>query len=309
MQEIVNSVGMSLVLVPAGKFLMGSPDSDSDRYPNESPQHLVKITQPFYLGKFAVTRGQFQKFVEATGHQTEADKDGKGGGRYDADKRTVSCPVAGWNWLNTGFEQTDEHPVVNVSWNDARAFCAWLSQKEGKHYRLPTEAEWEYSCRAGSTTRFYSGDSEDSLCRVANIADQSLKRQWDYGSLQNKAFQKLLSDWFDRVSWDDGYPFTAPVGMFESNAFGLFDMHGNVWQWCEDRYDKDYYQNSPARNPRGPGTGSFHVLRGGSFSDPPRFCRAAFRIRSGPASRNFGIGFRVVRMRHRGDILSSVQQQ
>jgi formylglycine-generating enzyme required for sulfatase activity len=297
-KALVNSIGMPLVLVPAGKFRMGSPDTDPDRYDDEEPQHEVQITQPFYLGKFAVTRGQFRKFVQATGHRTEAERDGKGAGGYDADKRGFYYPVVGRNWLNTGFEQTDEHPVVNVSWNDAQAFCAWLSQKEGKQYRLPREAEWEHSCRAGTTTRFHSGDEEHSLRRVANIADRSLKAKWNYANLQDEAMHKLITDWFGRVSWDDGYPFTAPVGQFEANAFGLYDMHGNVWQWCEDRYDANYYQNSPLKDPEGPGpdAGSFRVIRGGTFRFLPRDCRAAHRGRVEPTASYFHLGWRVVRV-------------
>jgi formylglycine-generating enzyme required for sulfatase activity len=296
-KDVVNSIGMPLVLIPDGRFQMGSPNTHPDRYTEEEPQHEVQITQSFYLGKYAVTRGQFRKFIDATGHPTEADKDGKGGGGYDADKKQFYYPVVGRNWLNTGFDQTDEHPVVNVSWNDAQAFCEWLSHKEGKKYRLPTEAEWEYSCRAHSTTRFYSGDDEDSLRRVANIADKSLKLKWDYTNLKNKTYEKLITDWFDRVSWDDGYPFTAPVGKFQPNAFGLYDMHGNVWQWCQDSYERDYYKNSPNRDPQGPVAGSFRVIRGGSFDDPARDCRAARRYRYDPADRYYDIGFRVVRVR------------
>jgi formylglycine-generating enzyme required for sulfatase activity len=292
-KEIVaKSIGMALVLIPAGKFKMGSPDSDKDAFDWEKPQHDVEITQPFYLGKYGVTRGQFRQFVEANkGYQTEAERDGEGGWGFNKETKQFEGRKPQYTWRNPGFDQTDEHPVVNVSWNDARAFCDWLSQKEGRKYRLPTEAEWEYSCRAKTTTRFYSGDDEESLRRVANIADKSLKRAWDYPKVQ------AWTDWFDRVSWDDDYPFTAPVGKFAQNGFGLYDMHGNVWQWCEDWYDKDYYKNSPARDPQGPDAGSFRVIRGGSFGGMPRDCRAADRSRYEPADRSYHLGFRVVRVR------------
>ena len=132
-----------------------------------------------------------------------------------------------YSWRNTGFEQTDEHPVVNVSWNDAVAFCKWLSKKEGKTYRLPTEAEWEYACRAGTTTRYYSGDDPETLAKVGNVADAALKAKFP--------------DWKYTIKASDGYVFTAPVGKFKPNAFGLYDMHGNAWQWCADWYGEEYY--------------------------------------------------------------------
>jgi formylglycine-generating enzyme required for sulfatase activity len=295
-KELLNSIGMPLVLIPPGRFKMGSPQSEADRRTDEE-QHDVEITKPFYLGQHAVTRGQFRKFIAATNYLTEAERDKRGGG-YDADKKVLTFPVVGRYWLETGFDQTDEHPVVNVSWNDAQAFCDWLSKRENKKYRLPTEAEWEYSCRARTTTRFHSGDAEESLRRVANIADRSLKSKWDYASgVSNKTAQKMISDWFDRVSWDDGYPFTAPVGRFEPNGFGLYDMHGNVFQWCQDRYDRDYYKNSPTCDPQGPEEGLFQVVRGGAYSRPPADCRAACRHRYRPATRLFQLGFRVVLVR------------
>ena len=136
-----------------------------------------------------------------------------------------------YSWRNAGFEQTDEHPVVNVSWNDAVAFCKWLSRKEGKTYRLPTEAEWEYACRAGTTTRYYSGDDPETLAKVGNVADATAKAKF--------------ANWKYTIKASDGYVFTAPVGQFTPNAFGLYDMHGNAWQWCADRYGKEYYAMSP----------------------------------------------------------------
>ena len=143
---------MKLVLIPAGEFLMGSPDSDKDAEDDEKPQHRVRITRPFYLGAHEVTRGQFRRFVDETGYRTEAEKNDAGGLGYDAQSKKLKQDRK-FNWLNPGFEQTDEHPVVNVSWNDSVAFAEWLSRKEGRTYRLPTEAEWEYACRAGTKTQ------------------------------------------------------------------------------------------------------------------------------------------------------------
>jgi formylglycine-generating enzyme required for sulfatase activity len=284
---------LRLVLVPPGKFLMGSPENEQGRCEDEQ-QHEVEITKPFYIGKHAVTRGQFRRFVEDSGYKTEAEQEGKGGGAYVAKSKGLYDQVANSSWRDPGFEQTDVHPVVNVSWKDARAFCAWLCEKTGKEFRLPTEAEWEYCCRAGTTTRFYGGDKDTSLERTANIADLSLKQQWDYSNLGNKDWQKLISEWIDRASWDNGYPFTAPVGKFRPNAFGLHDMHGNVWEWCQDLYGQDYYRESTQVDPQGPSAGSHRVLRGGAFDCVPRGCRAADRGRYEPARRTYRIGFRVV---------------
>src|SRR5262249_25067582 len=143
-----------------------------------------------------------------------------------------------YTWRHVGWEQTDEHSVVNVSWNDTKAFCAWLSKKEGRPYRLPTEAEWEYSCRASSATRYPTGDDIERLIGRANIADFYYKEK-DSSCTWN-------------VEWEDGFAFTAPVGKFQPNPFGLYDMHGNVWEWCEDWYDTSYYKASPVEDPPAP---------------------------------------------------------
>ncbi len=283
-REITNSIDMKLVSIPAGKFLMGSPKDEKERAGDEE-QHEVEITKPFHMGVYTVTVGQFRQFVKDAGYKTEAEKDGEGGWGYNAATKDFEKDKK-YNWQNVGWDQTDDHPVVNVTWNDAVAFCDWLSKKEGKEYRLPTEAEWEYSCRAGTKTRFYCGDGEDSLKGVANIADAAFKKKYPAGS------------W--AVAWDDGYPFTAPVGKFRPNAFGLYDMHGNVWQWCGDWYDGDYYKDSPRQDPQGPqdgDAGAFRVIRGGSFSDVARYCRSASRFRIEPLYRINLIGFRVVCVR------------
>jgi len=209
---------MKLVLIPAGEFLMGSPEGEGET--DEHPQHEVRITRPFYLGVTEVTRGQFRLFVDGSAYKTEAEKDGKGGyGLIEEPKKFEQNPR--FTWQNPGFEQTDEHPVVNVSWNDAQAFITWLSQKEGKTFRLPTEAEWEYACRAGTKTAYFSGDDAETLAAFGNIADATASEKHP--------------EWTWSIAARDRYVYTAPVGRFRANAFGLYDMHGNVTEWCQDK--------------------------------------------------------------------------
>jgi formylglycine-generating enzyme required for sulfatase activity len=276
-RESVNSIGMKLVQVPAGKFHMGSPPDEIDRGDDEE-LHLVEITRPFRIGKHEVTVGQFRAFVKDTGYRTEAEKDGKGGRAFDG-KEFIQKPEFTWRTLY--FEQTDDHPVVVVTWNDAVAFCEWLSKKEGKTYRLPTEAEWEYACRAGTKTRFHNGDKDEDLKAIGNIADASLKAKW------------VVITW--AMSWDDGFPFTSPVGKFQANAWGLHDMLGNAWEWCADWYHKDY-PRGPIQDPTGPKEGTLRVTRGGAWSTQPKFCRSAFRDWHEPTYRSDCVGFRVVQV-------------
>jgi sulfatase modifying factor 1 len=166
-----------------------------------------------------------------------------------------------------------------VSWNDAVAFCKWLSKKEGKSYRLPTEAEWEYACRAGTTTRYSSGDDFETLAKVGNVADATAKAKFP--------------DWSWAIAASDGYVFTAPVGKFNPNAFGLYDMHGNVWEWCADWYGDEYYAASPADDPMGPASGAGRVFRGGGWRNYAGYSRSALRAYSTPGSRSSDMGFRV----------------
>src|SRR5439155_6801275 len=156
---------------------------------------------------------------------------------------------AEFNWNNPGFPVADDHPVCNVTWNDAQMFCKWLSEKEGLDYRLPTEAQWEFACRAGTITNFSSGSDPSSLQGVANIPDATPRTA------------EPSITWAQ--PWSDGFTFTAPVGSLKSNAFGLFDMHGNACEWCEDFYDANYYAISPNSDPPGPVTGRERVFRGG----------------------------------------------
>jgi len=165
--------------------------------------------------------------------------------------------------------------VVNVTWNDAVKFCEWLSRKEGKTYELPTEAEFEYACRAGTTTRFWTGEGAESLMGSANAADASAK--------------KRFTDW-ETTEGDDGYVFTAPVGRFRPNPWGLYDMAGNVWEWCADGQRE--YGPEPVKDPRGPAEGN-RLLRGGSFFGNPKYCRSADRYQAAPETRNVNFGFRV----------------
>jgi formylglycine-generating enzyme required for sulfatase activity/tetratricopeptide (TPR) repeat protein len=275
---ITNSIGMKLTLIPAGEFMMGgSETAEQLRHAGfyvdglgdftastEAPRHRVRISKSFFLGTHEVTRGQFRQFCAAAGYVTQAELDGQPGeGRQPRS-----------SWKNVA-GQTDEHPVVNVNWNDAVAFCRWLSKKEGKVYRLPTEAEWEYACRAGSTTRFWTGDSPDSLSGAANVFDKS----FDTKSLK-------------RFRFDDGWRNTAPVGTFKPNAFGLYDMTGNVSEMCQDWWD--IYSNAPFEDPAGPTKGAGRVVRGGSYLDGPFDCRSAHRRSMEPLVYDEWTGFRVV---------------
>jgi formylglycine-generating enzyme required for sulfatase activity len=288
--DLGDGVAMPFLLIPPGSFVMGSPKNEEGRVEDE-PAHAVTITKPFYLGKYAVTRGQFRRFVAAARYVTEAEKDRLGGWGYDPTADRFEGPTwdaktgaysggakTRYSWKNTGFEQSDEHPVVNVSWNDAQAFCRWLARSSGRAVRLPTEAEREYACRAGTQTRYHFGDKAEDLARYANMADGTLK----------KKFPK-----FTTIAAEDGYVFSAPVGKFRPNAFGLFDMHGNVWQWCQDWYGP--YEGLAARDPVRPQKADLpcRVVRGGSWSGQPRHCRAADRRGLVPVNRQHTVGFRV----------------
>ncbi|MEY2725404.1 MAG: Serine/threonine-protein kinase pkn1, partial [Planctomycetota bacterium] len=243
---------------------------------DESPQHRVQISREFRLGRTEVTKGQFAAFVRDTGYRTEAEK--KGGVGVDPQTGSVKRGV-NYNWQNSGFLQTDDHPVVNVSWNDADEFLKWLSQKDRRRYRLPTEAEWEYACRAGSTTRYWNGDDAEGLAKIANVADGTAKAKFD--------------GW-NTIIATDGFVFTAPVGRFPANKFGLHDMHGNVAEWCADWYDAKFYARSPGIDPTGPNSGSNRVSRDGAWGSGQDDVRCARRWSASPAVTFHFIGFRVL---------------
>jgi formylglycine-generating enzyme required for sulfatase activity len=256
---------------------MGSHDDDPDAEPDEKPAHRVRMARPFYLGVTEVTRGQFRKFVETVHYQTDAERDGKGSWGWNGEWGRFE-PGSRYDWQHPGFEQTDNHPVVNVSWNDAVAFVRWLSKKEGRAYRLPTEAEWEYACRAGTATRYWCGDAAESLATVANVADGTAREKF--------------AGW-STIAARDGYVFTAPVGHYRANPWELFDMHGNVWEWCSDGYGDSYYKDSPLVNPPGPRGFAGRVLRGGGWCFVARTCRSAYRHGLYPDYRNLDVGFRL----------------
>jgi formylglycine-generating enzyme required for sulfatase activity len=240
LKSITNSIGMTLALIPAGEFLMGSLDSDKGAFDREKPQHRVRITKPFYLGVYPVTQAEY--------------------GRVMGENPSWFCK-SGRKQDKIGKEDTSQFPVENVSWEDAVEFCKRLSEKEMREYGLPTEAQWEYACRAGSKTRYSFGDDENLLGEYA---------------------------WF--VLNSGGRP--HPVGRKQPNAWGLYDMHGNLWEWCQDWYG-EYQANSPADDPTGPTTGSYRVFRGGSWCLPARNCRSADRYGSAPGSLAEDLGFRV----------------
>ncbi len=288
--EIVatNTIGMKLVLIPAGEFSMGSnveilipqlaefakkgekqllsPDY-LKMVMTEAPAHHVRLTRPYYIGMHEVTMGQFKQFVDAANYQTEVEKLGKGSSRAETGRDTVRDPR--FTWKNPGVARSDLHPVCNVNWADAQAFCGWLSKREGKRYRLPTEAEWEYACRAGSTTAWSFGDD------VRNARD----RMWCY-------FPKNV------VAGAGAHA----VGGKKNNEFGLHDMHGNVEEMCADFWGPAYYKNSPLENPAGPDadfTGK-KMARGGSFLEIPFACGSSYRNALNPALGYVQVGFRVV---------------
>jgi len=231
-------VAPELVVIPAGQFMMGSPEGEEGHFDNEGPQHRVAISQRFAIGRYPVTFDEYDRFCEAKGQKKPEDP-GWGRGR---------------------------RPAINVSWDDAQAYIAWLSQETNRAYRLPSEAEWEYACRAGTTTRYSFGDAitPDN----ANYADSGLDR-------------------------------TSEVGGYPANPWGLHDMHGNIWEWVEDDWHENY-RGAPADGSvwKETKTGSgprLCVLRGGSWGGDSWLCRSAFRVGGGSHYRGYDIGYRVAR--------------
>jgi len=274
-QTWTNSLGMKLAYIPAGEFLMGSPATEPERMDNET-RHRARISTPFLMGVTPVTVAQFARFVAESGYRTAAEKEGWAYGAWNVDSNAWD-KFDGASWRSPGFKQGASHPVVSVNWHDAVAFCRWLSAREGRTYRLPTEAEWEYASRAGTLTAYPWGDDPDDGQGRVNGCVQTAKDRFKI---------------FPPFTWTDGYLFTSPVAKFTPNAWGLYDPVGNVLQWCGDWFGE--YPTDAVADPVGMPGGDSRVLRGGAFVYGPRHCRCAFRGRNYPEFRNFYIGFRVV---------------
>ncbi len=233
---IVNSIGMLLVPIPAGQFQMGSPHSDSAAEETEKRQHLVKITEPFYLSVYEVTQQQYEKLMG----------------------------VRPWQGSIFGVQDGPDYPATHVTWNDAVEFCRKLSEQEDVEYRLPTEAQWEYACRAGTTTVYSFGDDQSKLGQYA---------------------------WYKKNTLDIGEQYAHPVGQKLPNPWGLYDMHGNVFKWCQDWY-APYGSEKALSDPIGPAQGTRRVLRGGAFVGSARRARSASRYADVPGFRLYAYGFR-----------------
>ena len=283
-KEIEHESAGKLVLIPVGEFMMGSPQSDPDARLNEQPQHLVSIDSPFYIGECEVTLGQFREFVGATNYLSTAEKLGSGAG---FDKKTRSLQVGRqFSWRVPGFPQSDTHPVCLVSWHDATAYCNWLTTQDGVfRYRLPTEIEWEYCCRAQSLTHWNHGDIPSGFAHADNISDAAIRAVYDSETAVVRASSP----------WNDGHAFTAPVRSFSPNKFGLFDMHGNVSEWCSDVFVEDMYVKPSGYIPVLGVDSHDHCIRGGNWTWGPSVSRSAFRHSKRGNECTCAIGFRVVR--------------
>ena len=282
------SIGIVMKSIPAGTFQMGSDWEDDPRNldkgrgkaKNDQPIHSVTVSA-FEMSTTEVTVGQFRAFVNESGYRTEAERSD---GSYITSSTVISKgeieKKSDANWGKPYIQQGDDHPVVCVSWNDATAFCKWLSGKTGREYGLPTEAEWEYACRAGTKTLYNVGDTEFDLARAGwyfvNSGDKNLdKSAWSLETLMKANCR------------------THSVRQKIPNTFGLYDMHGNAKEWCNDWIGS--YSGESQTNPTGTQDSSFRVVRGGSWADGAGVCRSAYRNGFPPDFRCDNLGFRIVR--------------
>jgi formylglycine-generating enzyme required for sulfatase activity len=272
----------AMVVIRPARFWMGSPENEPDRYPNESPQHPVTIPKPFAISRCEITVGQFRQFIQESGYKTTSETDGKGCYVWNIEKNARQQRVEN-RWNNHGFSQTDDHPVVCVSWSDAQRYVDWLSQRTGAVYRLPTEAEWEYAARADSETARYYGT--ESQCKYANGLGQEAK------SIANK-------NW-TLAACNDGYIYTAPVAHFNPNPFGLYDMLGNAYEWTLDCWHEDYklapYDGTAWLETQG-GNCNRRVVRGGAWYSDPKEVRPAVHGWFDSDAAGSGLGFRIARV-------------
>ena len=269
-----------MVVIPTGQFVMGASPGEEEREnlhkdfrDRSQPQHRVEVRR-FAAGKFSVTRAQYEVFVSATGRKSD--------GCYVWTGSKWEIDLAK-DWRNPGYAQDERHPVACISWDDASAYVQWLSQKTGKSYRLLSEAEWEYAARAGTTTYRYWGDDGNFSCSYANGADETAKAQ-----------VPGASNWAV-ATCNDRFAYTSPVGSFQPNRFGLYDMLGNVWQWTQDCWNPSYSGAPTDGSAWTGGDCSQRVLRGGSWFSLPQYLRSAFRYWGTAAGRDVKLGFRVAR--------------
>ena len=262
-----------MVVIPSGNFAMGSPDAEEGRGDDEGPLHNVHIAT-FALGKTEITRTQYAAFVQQTKYTTDDKCWTLEDGKYEQRSKR--------NWHAPGYPQGGKHPVACINWNDAQAYAAWLSRKTGKKFRLPSEAEWEYAARGDTHSARYWGEDPDVAKFYANTAD-----------LSAQAHIQGASSWSVHQC-SDGFVYTSPVGSFKANAFGLYDMLGNVMEWTGDSYHADY-QDAPSDGSVWQGDAVKRVLRGGSWNNAPRNVRAAMRDSNDPNLRFNIFGFRLAR--------------
>jgi formylglycine-generating enzyme required for sulfatase activity len=281
--SFTNTLQMKFIWIRQGSFLMGSPESEPGHNKSQV-QHQVTLTRGFYMQTNEVTVGQWRAFILETGYKTEAEiGQSANSWRGSPDPWTGShwSTKAGTYWDNPDFSQTESHPVTCVTWNDVQKFISWLNRKDNRSYRLPTNAEWEYACRAGNTNSRFWGDNPDNACRYANVADQDFKRKFNQVRIQ---IHKC----------EDGYIETAPVGSFQPNAFGLYDMIGNVMEWCSDWSRYGDYPTGSDTDPVGPSSGEGRIIRGGGWTSSVEICRSANQGMAIPSTRHNTLGFRIV---------------
>lgn len=316
-----NSIGMELIRLEPGTYTRGfDGDGPSEhafwqahlyssrhQFEFERPPHRVRLTEGFEIAATEVTVGQFRSFVDATGYLTEAEQGGAALGFFPDERNYVDRfqSDASVTWRDPGFPQSERHPVVAVSWTDSVAFCDWLSEKEGRSYRLPTEAEWEYGYRAGETDWYFWGTDPDGAYTRANVADGALEAAHENTTRYQRAVR--LED-----DEGDGYVYTAPVARFLPNAWGLYDMSGNVWEWVQDRWSEDVYErffDGLEWNERRSlvvtdpvfleetdqhAFGDWRVMRGGAWTCAPASVRATIRTFAEAGDAAVYTGFRVV---------------
>jgi formylglycine-generating enzyme required for sulfatase activity len=282
-----------MVMIPAGSFTMGSPETEAERKKFEGPRENVRVAG-FAIGETEVTRAQYAAFVRDT-HRPDPPQGCYNFGFNEVfDSSDVNAEVMDkrTSWRKHSFAQTDQHPVTCVSWQDATDYAAWLSRETGQRYRLPSEAEWEYAARAGTTTPYVWGTDETAACAYANVADTTLRRTNAFvrGQVEEALRTGLTAVRF--VECDDGTTYTAPVRQRKPNAFGLYDVIGNVWEYVADCWQEPLPEDGRAHETP---PCEFRRVRGGSWDDSPTELRSARRSRVRPDVPRNDAGFRVAR--------------